>query len=76
MEAITINGKEIKTNINAMAKGFPMLKESMMNAIPVPAGKTVEDFLNEMVEQGCTRITFYEVSTCIRGYHHIYANCR
>ena len=73
METITINGKEIKTNINNVR--YPRLKDSM-NVKSIPFGMSERQFLEEMVEKGYTKITFYDMTTCVRGYHHVYANCK
>lgn len=73
MEKITVNGKEVTTNINSINR--PRLKESM-NVRRLPFGMTEQAFLEELVEQGFTRVTFYEMPTAVRGWHNVYANCK
>lgn len=73
MKKIIVNGKEIKTNIHNA--NYPRLKDSM-NVKPVPFGMSEEKFLEQLVEEGYTTITFYYMTTRVKGYHNTYANCR
>jgi hypothetical protein len=73
METITINGKEVKTNINNDI--YPTLPDTI-NARSLPFGMSETRFLEDMVNQGYKRVTFYKMTTRVRGYHKIYANCK
>lgn len=73
MKKITVNGKEVNTNYGAVT--YPRLPDTM-NARPLPFGMSEKTFLEQLVEEGCSKVTFYEVTTCVRGYHKVYANCK
>lgn len=70
MEKLIIKGKEIMTNYNSIE--YPTLKPEM-NAEPIPFQMSFKEFLEESADQGYTRVTFYKMTTCIRGYHKFYA---
>ena len=75
MKTMIVNGKEIKTNYEsseyAIWNGNDYPKT--MKVFNVPFGKTTKDVLYELVEEGYTKIRFVEMTTCVRGYHKVYA---
>ena len=74
MKEMTINGKTVKTNYNedyAIWNGNDYPKT--MRVVNIPFGKTDKTVLEELVEQGYTRIRFVETTTFVRGCHNIYA---
>lgn len=76
MKTIEINGIEIRTNLGGNKNGlYPRLKDNM-NVKSIPFGMSEHEFIKEMVAKGYTTITFYEETTCVRGYHHVYARCK
>ena len=74
MKTMIINGKEIKTNYSA--NRYSSLPNTINPNYSIPNGMTLDEFLNKMVEKGYTKITFYTVTTCVRGYHNFYSNCK
>lgn len=83
MQTFEINGKNIKTNLGAW-------QSSMWDGNEIPVKYTHEKkgkhrslefgesedaaFIKEL-ENGYTEIRFVEVSTAVRGYHHVYVWC-
>ena len=74
MKKMNVNGHEVLTNYDA--DEYPRLPDDDMTAIPIPFRSTLKEFLEEKAEQGYTRVTFYHITTCVRGYHKIYARIR
>lgn len=71
MNKIMVDGKEIYTNYNAEGN-YPRLPDTMSaNAVHTSDFA----FLKDMASKGYNKITFYYATTCIRGYHRIYAKC-
>lgn len=73
MKKININGHEINTNYGRSS--YPILPD-YMNVEHVPDGMTDRSFLEKKAEEGYKKVTFYEMTTCVRGYHNLYANCK
>jgi hypothetical protein len=73
MKTIEINGKKVTTNFGGNKNGnYPTLPDTM-NVTALPFRMTVEEFLEQKVEEGYRKVTFYETATAVRGYHHVYA---
>ena len=76
MKTLTINGKTVKTNLIERGENreYPFLKDSAFtHTEKVPFGMMCVDYLTQKVEEGYSRITFYRVTTSIRGYYHVIA---
>ena len=75
MVVYNIDGKDIKTNLKAMnypiwnGNDFP----SKYTSYVCVGFTSVYDVFNSLVEQGHTEIRFVEMTTCVRGYHKVYA---
>lgn len=75
MHKMLVNGKEITTNFREKVN-YAIVDGNGNYQGRVQFGETEEDALNRLVNKGYTRITFYEVTTAIRGYHHILIRCK
>lgn len=75
MHKEVINGVEVKTNFREKVC-YPMATGNEDNIQRVPFGCSEEDFLKDAVLKGYKTVTFYEMATRVRGYHHVYARCR
>lgn len=72
MKTIIIDGKEIRTNLH---ENYSRLPDSMC-ATHLPFGMGIDKFFEQKVKEGYTTITFYYTTTCVRGYHEIYAHLK
>lgn len=65
--------KEIKTNYRKGRYSFPMCngedRKGWTMKIKESCRESNEEFFQRLVERGYTHISFYEVSTRIRGLH-------
>ena len=78
MKAMTVNGREIKTNFNKMCN-FPVYNGyggTTMTYNRIRSSETIEQMFNRLVEEGYTRITFYRMTTAVRGWNEIIAFCK
>lgn len=75
MHKMTVNGKEITTNYKERVS-YPITDGNGNYQDSVRFGETEESALNRLVDKGYTRITFYEMTTSVRGYHHVLIKCR
>lgn len=70
-----INGKEVKTNYGKV--NYPLWNgndyPTTMRVMEIPLGESEESVLEQLVDKGYTKVTFYERTTRVRGYHHVYA---
>lgn len=73
MQKITVNGKEVNTNYGR--ESYPVAPTSMMLDY-LPFRMSEKEFLEKAVEEGYTKVTFYEETTNVRGYHKILVNCK
>lgn len=73
MKKMIVNGKEITTNYGANYSLWNGEGKDTMVCRRVMPSKTAWDLLEDFVEEGYTRVTFYETTTCVRGYHQVYA---
>ena len=42
----------------------------------IRSSETIEQMFNRLVEEGYTRITFYRMTTAVRGWNEIIAFCK
>ena len=75
MVVYNIDGNAVKTNLKAM--NYPMWDG---NEVPnkyrgyeCVGFTSVYDVFNDLVNRGYTEIRFVEMTTCVRGYHKVYA---
>lgn len=76
MNKMIIDGVEVKTNYTGKSKTYPVSDGSghdTMNMILMAPREREMDVLKRLVKEGYTRVTFYEETTCVRGYHKIFA---
>lgn len=76
MNKMIIDGVEVKTNYTGKSKSYPIgdgYGKSTMTMILMAPRETELDVLKRLVRKGYTRVTFYEETTCVRGYHKLYA---
>lgn len=73
MKKITVNGKEVNTNYGR--ETYPTAPDSF-DLTRLPFRMSDREFLEQAVEDGYKKVTFYEETTCVRGLHHIYARCK
>ena len=72
MKTVTLkSGKQITTNLYN-ASDYPTLRDDM-KVVEVPNDCTMEEYLERCAEAGYKRVTFYKRTTCVKGYHDIYA---
>ena len=92
MRKITINGKEITTNLRTAEdryndRDYQILTEDRDTMvykrpqwISTPEGggyfETDVMMFDRLVEEGYARITFYRTTTSVRGYHKLIAYCK
>lgn len=76
MKKIMINGVEVTTNYEPF-KDYPMgngeRRATMTLIVKKDCHESAKEMLERCVANGYTRVTFYEASTRVRGYHSIYA---
>ena len=77
MQTFEINGKKIKTNLgdwkSVIWNGNDVPMKYGTNQRAVGFGKTMNEVFEDLVNEGYTEIRFVEVTTCVRGYHRVYA---
>lgn len=76
MNKMIIDGVEVKTNYTGKSKSYPVGDgngKATMTMILMSPRETEMDVLKRLVKEGYTRVTFYEETTCVRGYHKLYA---
>ena len=78
MTKMFVNGVEITTNYTAPQ--FPIWdgreRPKTMSVHKEKFGEGLRCFLERMVALGYKRVTFYETTTRVRGYHEFYAFCK
>lgn len=75
MKKMMVNGVEATTNIGGNYSLCDGNSKATMDMVLVGIRESDMEALERCVESGYRRITFYEVTTAIKGYHHrlIYA---
>lgn len=80
MKKMIINGKEIKTNIieRGECRNYSTadIERPTMYYERANFGECDTQMLKRLVEEGYTTITFYEMTTNVKGLHKLYAYCR
>lgn len=74
MRDMEVNGVKVKTNYGgnyAVWNGNDYPKTMRVHNIPF--GMSDREYLEELVAKGYRRIRFVEMTTCVRGYHNVYA---
>ena len=88
MRKMMVNGKEIRTNYKEhneypMHNGYggtTMYYEKLQwvkrDGEQYKSQECIDEMFNRLVEKGYSRITFYRMSTSIRGYNEVVAFCK
>lgn len=88
MKKMVVNGREIKTNYKEHYE-YPMhngyggttmhyetLRWIKRDGQQYKSQESIDEMFQRLVNEGYTRITFYRMSTAIRGYNEIVAFCK
>lgn len=76
MNKIMVDGVEVTTNYPGGASGYPYSDgndKKTMKMILVNFQEREMDVIKRCVKNGYTRVTFYETTTRVRGYHKLLA---
>ena len=80
MKKLNINGHEVLTNYPGGWTGYPIDSRSYSHknstlCLTANSRETDKQMLERLAEKGYTRITFYETTTRVKGYHELIAYC-
>ena len=71
--------KEIKTNYKPF-RSYPLCdgnnREGWRMKLKNDCRESNKEFFERLVAEGYTKISFYEVTTRVRGYHDVIAYCK